>query len=225
MNGVKTKRKEFKIPGSKHNKFQGTWRPWRLNTGFRILWQVLSSLRETERSLSYRVLGTTNSPGPCVKTAQFWRGHSLPASLSWITGLSWFRSGIVSCTDINSILKKAPIPETAGAHLTNRVQFMRICFKAMANLPSVTKNDYSSHSRKAVCSGFQDRQSSLSPQAGPYHHSLPHIQVGCHYQPLPFFFLTRDQNKEFPGSLKSHLLLGLLCVHSRQLLDLLKNLF
>lgn len=42
-----------------------------------------------------------------------------------------------------------------------------------ANLPGVTKKGYSTHPRKAACSGFQDRQTSFLQQTGLYYHLLP----------------------------------------------------
>lgn len=41
------------------------------------------------------------------------------------------------------------------------------------NLLSVTKKGYSTHPRKAACSGFQDRQTSFFQQAGLCYHLLP----------------------------------------------------
>lgn len=107
--------------------------------------------------------------------------------------------------------------ETVGAHLPNKIQFTHTCFRDTVNLPSVTKKGNLPSQESSLL--WMDKPLAYSRQ-GCITISFPHLQVNCHYVLPPFVFLTKDQDRKFPGSLKSHLLLSLLCAHLGQLLDL-----
>lgn len=108
------------------------------------------------------------------------------------TFLVSFRYSFLAGYQLHPKTESTFIPETEGAHLTNTIQCMHLCFKDTVKLPSVTKKGASSHIRKAACSDFQDRQTSFLPQAGLYYRRLSSSSGHLSLSASPFLFFLLE---------------------------------
>lgn len=201
MDGIKSKRNTFKTRRSKHNNLQlGKQHPW--GTEHRFLDSL--AIPQSQASVELHCTANHKLSWPLCQDCQPLARTQVSSlfCLNSRTFLVSFRYSFLAGYQLHPKTESTFIPETEGAHLTNTIQCMHLCFKDTVKLPSVTKKGSSSHIRKAACSDFQDRQTSFLPQAGLYYRRLSSSSGHLSLSASPFLFFLLEIEIRIPSFLE-----------------------